>query len=404
MPATRKIAIVGAGPGGLTLARLLQMNGADVVVYERDSGQASRAQGATLDLHDDAGLRALREAGLIDAFKANYRPGADKLIVVDEAGEIVLDNFVSGDHGPERPEIDRGPLRDILINSLTPGTIMWNRRFVSLESVDGSIRVSFSNGEIAFADIVIAADGANSQIRPYVTPIRPIYSGITIVEGNVYRSAEATPEIHKLLDDGKICALGDSKSLFVVSKGDGSLAFYTGHKTDECWFRDSQIDFSNKTEVLAWFREEFSDWSGLWDALFEKAEPNITPRPQYYFPLDQTWEASPNITMIGDAAHVMPPYAGEGVNVAMLDALELAQCLLDDDFPDAHSAIVSYESNMRKRASASTQMTLDQTFAFHSPVALPHLIEFFAEQIHAKVGTQRGSATQTREGGRHHEL
>jgi 2-polyprenyl-6-methoxyphenol hydroxylase-like FAD-dependent oxidoreductase len=171
MPATRKIAIVGAGPGGLTLARLLQMNGADVVVYERDSGQASRAQGATLDLHDDAGLRALREAGLIDAFKANYRPGADKLIVVDEAGEIVLDNFVSGDHGPERPEIDRGPLRDILINSLTPGTIMWNRRFVSLESVDGSIRVSFSNGEIAFADIVIAADGANSQIRPYVTPI-----------------------------------------------------------------------------------------------------------------------------------------------------------------------------------------------------------------------------------------
>ncbi len=388
MPTTRKIAIIGAGPGGLTLARLLQMNGANVVVYERDGGQLSRAQGATLDLHDDAGLKALRKADLMNAFEANYRPDADKLMVVDQDGTIILNNFVSGDHGPERPEIDRGPLRDLLINSLRPDTIVWNRQFTSLATVDGSIDLSFSNGESALADIVIAADGANSRIRPYITTIGPIYSGITIVEGNVYHSAKATPEIHKLVDNGKICALGNSKSLFVVSKGDGSLAFYTGHRTDELWFRDSNIDFSNRTEVLNWFKSEFSGWSVLWDALFENAEPNITPRPQYFFPMGRSWEALPNMTMIGDAAHVMPPYAGEGVNMAMLDALELAECLLSNDYPNVQSAIASYESQMRKRALASTHMTLDQTYAFHSPVAIPRLIEFFAEHIDAKVRAQ----------------
>ena len=70
----KKIAIVGGGPGGLTLARLLQMKDADVTVYERTINQNARDQGATLDLHEESGLMALREAGLMEAFKANYRP------------------------------------------------------------------------------------------------------------------------------------------------------------------------------------------------------------------------------------------------------------------------------------------------------------------------------------------
>src|SRR5262245_36645756 len=88
----KKIAIVGGGPGGLTLARILQMHGADVTVYERDISKDARAQGATLDLHHDSGLKALREAGLMDAFKANYRPRADKLRIVDKHGNIMMED------------------------------------------------------------------------------------------------------------------------------------------------------------------------------------------------------------------------------------------------------------------------------------------------------------------------
>src|ERR1700712_2739179 len=87
----KRIAIVGGGPGGLTLARLLQMNGADVKVYERDLNKNARVQGATLDLHTDSGLKALQKADLLEAFKANYRPGADKMRIVDNNVTIFYD-------------------------------------------------------------------------------------------------------------------------------------------------------------------------------------------------------------------------------------------------------------------------------------------------------------------------
>ena len=377
----KRLAIVGAGPGGLTLARLLQINGASIAVYERDVSQESRNQGATLDLHHDSGLKALEKASLMDEFRANYRVDADRMMLVDQHVKVFLENFGSDELGPERPEIDRGPLRDLLIRSLEPGTVRWDRQFASLENVDNGIRLKFANGDIAVADVVIGADGANSRIRPYITPIEPIYSGITVVEGKVYDAATTTPEIHKLIKQGKICALGSEKSLFIGAKGDGSLAFYTGHKADQTWFKTSGIDFSSRTAMLHWFKREFSGWSAFWNVLFETAEPTFVARPQYFCPLDQAWDALPNMTMIGDAAHVMPPYAGEGVNMAMLDALELAESLLSNLFPDTRSAIASFEANMRERASATTRMTLEFTAAFHSPAAIPQLIETFQGHI-----------------------
>src|SRR6187200_339509 len=111
----KKIAIVGGGPGGLTLARLLQLKGADISVYERDINKDVRVQGATLDLHDDSGLKALQQAGLMDAFEKNYRPGADRMRILDKHATILYDDHADaknesfGDAG-FRPEIDRGPL------------------------------------------------------------------------------------------------------------------------------------------------------------------------------------------------------------------------------------------------------------------------------------------------------
>jgi 2-polyprenyl-6-methoxyphenol hydroxylase-like FAD-dependent oxidoreductase len=110
----KQIAIVGGGPGGLTLARLLQMKGVDVKVYERDVNKNARVQGTTLDLHHDSGLAALRKANLLDEFKKSYRPGADKMIIVNEKAELFFSDHEGKppeDFGNEyfRPEIDRGP-------------------------------------------------------------------------------------------------------------------------------------------------------------------------------------------------------------------------------------------------------------------------------------------------------
>lgn len=371
----KKIAIVGGGPGGLTLARLLQLKGADVKVYERDRDRNARAQGATLDLHDESGLAALRAAGLMDAFKANYRPGADKLRVMDKNANIVLDEHVNKDNEFSRPEIDRGPLQNILLDALEPGTVVWNSQFTALSPQGDSWQLEFKDGSPAYADIVIAADGANSKIRPYITPIRPFYSGVTVVEGAVYNSETASPKIHELLAGGKIFALSDEKTLIVSAKGDGSLVFYTGCKTEENWGRESGIDFSDKAQVLGWFKSEFAGWDDAWLELFENADPKFALRPQYCMPFDQAWDALPNLTILGDAAHLMPPFAGEGVNMAMLDALELSQCLAEGNYTDTLSAITAYEKQMRRRASETARDSMESTAVLHSEGAIGFLLE-----------------------------
>jgi len=379
----KKIAIVGGGPGGLTLARLLQLKGADVKVYERDVNKDVRVQGATLDLHEESGLEALRQAGLMNAFKENYRPNADRIRIVDNAANIVFDEH--GDDMPQgefgdiafRPEIDRGPLRKMLLESLAPDTIVWDSHLTGLTQNNDLWQLSFRNGNVATADIVIAADGANSKIRPLITSIKPFFTGYTVVEGAVYNSAVNAPHMHKLLNGGKIFAFGNSRSLIVSSKGDGSLVFYTGCKTTEDWVQKSGIDFNDKAQVTAWFKNEFVGWDNMWLELFDNAEPAFIPRPQYCMPLDQTWNALPNLTMLGDAAHLMPPYAGEGVNMAMQDALELSNALTGDEFTDVHAAIAHYENQMRTRASEIGRITLEQTEMLHSPDAIEHMQAIF---------------------------
>ncbi len=374
--ANKKVAIVGAGPGGLILARLLQMAGITVRVYERDLSPTARVQGATLNINEESGLRAIRRAGLMNAFQAAYRPGAEKLMLTDKGANILLADDGGPDLAQQRPEIDRGPLRHLLLDSLFPDTVVWNRRFASLVPNDPGLSLVFQDGTRETADVVVAADGANSRLRSYVTPLRPVYSGVTVVEGTVYEAPTVLPRLHRMLDGGKICALGDEKTIFIVAKGDGSIAYYTGHKLDEQWGQTSGIDFDHPGQVRHWLGQEFSGWHPLWGGLFAQTAA-FALRPQYCIPFDQTWDALPNLTLLGDAAHVMPPYAGEGVNMAMQDALELAECLLSDSFPDGRSAIAAYETQMRARTAAAAEETMRFTDIFHSPDAASRLVKFF---------------------------
>ncbi len=382
----KQIAIVGGGPGGLTLARLLHLKGAAVKVYERDVNKDVRVQGATLDLHDDSGLKALREAGLIEAFKENYRPGADRMSILDKHANVLYNDNTSTENGTFgdayfRPEIDRGPLRKIMLESLEPNTVVWDSYFISMKSVNNKWQLEFKNGSTATADIVIASDGANSKIRPYITSIKPFYVGLTAIEATVYDAEIKAPQINKLLKGGKLFVLSDAKTLVVSAKGDGSLQFYPAFKADENWINDSGIDFTSNEHLADWFKKEYAGWNAIWLELFENAEPNFIPRPQYCMPLDQTWESLPNLTMLGDAAHLMPPYAGEGVNMAMLDALELCNCLTDPSFNNTQDAIAAYEKQMRSRASEVAKETLEQTAVMHSDDGLKDMLKMFEEWI-----------------------
>lgn len=379
----KSIAIVGGGPGGLTLARLLQLKKANVKVYERDFNKNARVQGSPLDMHEGSGMDALRGADLLEEFKNNYRPGADKTLIVNEQAEIIYSDHETKpdeDFGNEhfRPEIDRGPLRNMLLDSLEPDTVVWDSHFISMEVQGDGWLIHFKNGSSAYADIVIAADGANSKIRPYLTDLKPVYSGILMLEGNVYDAEKAAPHIKELIKDGKIMAFGNNKNLLLGQKGGGDLGFYASFRTEENWPKESGLDFSDQKQILEWFKKEYPEWNTIWYELFENSAVPFIPRPIYYMPLDQSWETQSNLTLLGDAAHVMPPFAGEGANMAMLDALELSRCLTSDQFKTLQEAISHYETQMRQRAAEATRESLENGDKMHSETALHTMLEFFS--------------------------
>lgn len=374
----KKVAIVGGGPAGLALARLLQMNDADVKVYERDLNRDVRVQGSTLDLHPGTGLEAIKRAGLLEEFYQHHRPDASKMILVDKLLNVKFDESSFADITSEtRPEIDRAPLRDILLNSLKPDTVIWDSHFLSIEKSDGGWLLSFKNETTAYADLVIGADGANSKVRHYLTDIKPVYSGVTLIEGNIHNAGKYIPQFLAFAKGGKVMAFDEEKFIGFGSKEDGSVMFVLNFKTPENWLAQSGIDFKNKLQVLDWFRKEFADWSQDWEELLANDDVYFIPRPQYYFPFDQSWETQPNLTIIGDAAHRMPPYAGEGANVAMQDSFELAEVLTGNSFKDLKSAIANYEKGMVKRGAEATKETLDNQERMFSKDALDQMTTFF---------------------------
>lgn len=376
----KSIAIVGGGPAGLTLARLLQLKGADVKVYERDFNKNARVQGSPLDMHEDSGLAAIRKAELLEEFKLAFRPGADRTLIMNEKAEIFFNDHETKpeeDFGYEhfRPEIDRGPLRNMLLESLHPETVIWDSHFLSMERQNEGWLLHFKNGKSVYADIVIASDGANSKIRPYLHSHKPVYSGIIMLEGNV--SKENAPQIDALIKGGKIMAFGNSQNILMGQKGNGDLGFYASFKADENWPAASGLDFSDQEQMLKWFKTEYSEWAPIWEELFENAKTPFIPRLIYAMPSDQTWVTQSNLTLIGDAAHVMPPFAGEGANMAMLDALELSEHLTDSHYTTLQEAISAYENNMRKRAAGATKESLENGERMHSDKSLTTMLDFF---------------------------
>ncbi|MEO3402850.1 FAD-dependent monooxygenase [Mucilaginibacter sp. CAU 1740] len=366
----KKIAIVGGGPGGLTLARLLQQKGAEVKVYERDRSQASRVQGAIVDLHFDSGLKVIEAAGLTDAFKASYMAGADRYRLLDPAGNILLDDGnQSGKVGfgdPSfRPEIDRGALRDLLIEVLLPDTVVWDSQFSDMAEVDGRWELRFRNGMRATADLVIGADGYRSKVRPYLTDGKALYSGATIIQGEIDDPETACPDIYRLVGNANLMVMGDGKTLAVQPRGDGGLTFYAASMYPENWAEESGIDFNQPEEVYAYLAELHQGWNLVFFTLF-KACHQFVLRPLNYFPVEDRWMTKDNLTLLGDAAHLMPPN-GEGVNLAMLDALDLSDCLTSDKIQNLKEAVKTYEEIMVTRAAALSQETLEGIEDFASP-------------------------------------
>ena len=183
------IAIIGAGPGGLMLACLLQHNEIQCTIYELDQDRHVRDQGGIVDLHPQSGQLALREAGLFEDFQKYSLPEAEAMKLIKSDATICWDEnktkTVETRQSRERPEIDRKVLRDILLDSIPSDFIQWNKKLVCInpsERFSDKYNIHFTDSVEKDFDLIIGADGAWSKVRSQLTDQRPYYSGITVVE------------------------------------------------------------------------------------------------------------------------------------------------------------------------------------------------------------------------------
>jgi 2-polyprenyl-6-methoxyphenol hydroxylase-like FAD-dependent oxidoreductase len=252
--------------------------------------------------------------------------------------------------------------------------VQWDCKLEYSEFQGEQVLLRFANGQTSVADIAIGSDGANSRLRELVTPIRPQYVGVSLVEGLIPAAKRAIPKLWDLLGGSALIALGGERTIGMGTKPDGSVLLYAGLKTDDPAARLSIEEASGPEERVGWFHANFKGWSGLWEPLFREAVSMVW-RPLLVCPMDQRWTPKPNVTLIGDAAHVMPPYAGEGVNMAMLDALVLSKFLLSED--TLGNAIAAYETEMFSRMRSMTADTMVNTEMFYAPDACERVVAMF---------------------------
>jgi 2-polyprenyl-6-methoxyphenol hydroxylase-like FAD-dependent oxidoreductase len=352
-PATARISIIGAGPGGLTCARILQRHGIPVTVYDRDPYPAARNQGGTLDLHADDGQLALREAGLLDRFFALARPEGQEMRQLDPTGRIVAQHVpAEGELG--KPEIDRGQLRDLLLDSLTPGTVRWHQGVEQVSGpADGPRQVRFLDGTTVEADLVIGADGAFSRVRPAVSPAVPEYVGVSFLEAWFQDVSQAHPDLAALVGQGSASAADGDRCLFAQRNSGDHIRVYVIQRVAADWIAAAGLRADDTEGIRARLLDAFADWSPVMLRMITDNDGPYVDRPLFALPVPHTWTSMPTVTLLGDAAHVMPPL-GVGANLAMLDGCELAIALAGSTTVGA--AVETYERTMLPRSIDAARM------------------------------------------------
>ncbi|MDJ0395648.1 NAD(P)/FAD-dependent oxidoreductase [Rhodococcus sp. G-MC3] len=364
-----EVTIVGAGLGGLVLARVLHINGFSVVIYESDDSAQARTQGGQLDIHVDDGQAALAEAGLTAEFRAIIHEGGEATRVVDTEGAVLYEDEGTG----TRPEVLRGDLRRILIESLPEGTVQWGKKLAGVTPLgDGTHELAFTDGSTVVSALLVGADGAWSRVRPLLSSAVPKYSGVTFVETYLTDVDQRHTAASKAVGSGAMFALSPGKGISVHREAGDILHTYVQLKRSEKWIND--IDFADDA-ARGRNAAQFDGWAPELTALITEGDTPPATRMIYTLPNEHRWERVPGVTLLGDAAHLMPP-SGDGANLAMFDGSKLGKAIAENS-GDVEAALVAYETELFPRSAAAAfeaHETLDLVVGDTAPFGLIKLI------------------------------
>lgn len=376
-----QIAIIGGGPAGLTLGVLLHKQNIPFTIFElrqKPTEEELAKPSGSLDLHDESGLAALREAGLYNDFLKRKAECSEDQLVYNMEGKL----YWKDDGGmASRPEISRHALTTLLNSSLPAESIKWGYKLVKATSISTpagpKTELDFGpKGKQTF-DLVIGADGAWSKIRSLLTDVKPAYSGVQNITFTIRDLSTKYPHISKLVGLGSFSALGLRHGVMSQRAVQDSARIYIFLTTpDEEFPKTSGIagrSAANAKEILLNDESLLGRWAPSLKELvtvacdeesIDNPDANADIKPLYTLPIGSYWEHKPGVTLIGDAAHLMCPWAGEGVNLAMLDSLKLAQGITEAyksdlaDFLEKLDPLLKvYESEMIERTTEKAEET-----------------------------------------------
>lgn len=368
---TITVSIVGAGLGGLTLARVLHLNGIHAIVYDADANEGARTQGGQLDLHEHNGQLALQKADLMDEYRSIIHVGGADQRVLGRDGTVLAE--LPDDGSMARPEARRGDIRRILLESLPEGTVQWGKKLQSAKSLgEGRHELAFADGSSVVTNVLVGAEGTWSKVRSLVSAEKPVYAGMSYVDTLLHNVDDSHVAAAAAVGNGAMYALEPGTGFLAHREVGDVIHTYVIVSRPLEWF--AHIDFSHAEGTKAAVAAEFDGWAPELVALIAQADTPPVLRSIYQLPNSHRWERTPGVTLLGDAAHVTVP-GGEGANIAMLDGAELAEAIAANPH-DIEAAFTAYEATMFPRSeeeAIAAHETIDLIFGSRAPMGLSNL-------------------------------
>lgn len=263
-------------------------------------------------------------------------------------------------HEDPGPEVDRADLRRLLLDALAPGAVAWGHAVQGVHPAEnGRWRLDFEDRPSFTADLVVAADGMSSKVRRRLTSAEPVYTGITMLAANIRKERWRGSALSDVLGEGSVMFADGRRTVFVQRCAHDLILLYYSLAVPRGWPAQESFGLEDAAAVLRVVRDAFGDWSPEVMDMLTEVQDGFHLWPTSVMPPDASWLAQPGLTMLGDAAHAMPPFTGKGVNLALLDALELADGLTADPGRDVTEAIAAFEAGMQARTSREIRACLD---------------------------------------------